>query len=117
MEGTIQSDAGCCLQYTGQTTSSLAAGYPFVFGFTVYEGFESATVAKSGKLDLPTQSEKTVGGHAVLAVGYDDATQRFIVQNSWGENWGQKGFFTIPYAYINDPDLAEDFWTIRVVES
>ena len=103
-------------QSISQMKACLAAGYPFVFGFTVYEGFESAAVAKSGKLDLPTQSEKAVGGHAVLAVGYDDATQRFTVQNSWGTDWGQKGFFTIPYAYINDPDLAEDFWTIRVVE-
>jgi C1A family cysteine protease len=102
-------------QSIAQMKACLAAGYPFVFGFTVYESFESAAVAKSGVLNLPVQSEKTVGGHAVLAVGYDDAAQRIMVQNSWGDAWGQKGYFTMPYAYINDSDLAEDFWTVRLV--
>ena len=62
------------------------------------------------------QTEKTLGGHAVMCVGYDDASQRFIVMNSWGTTWGAKGFFTIPYAYISDSNLADDLWTVRVVE-
>jgi C1A family cysteine protease len=52
----------------------------------------------------------------VLAVGYDDASQRFIIRNSWGPGWGQKGYFTMPYAYITESNLADDFWTIRLVE-
>jgi C1A family cysteine protease len=51
-----------------------------------------------------------------MAVGYDDSTQVFRVENSWGPTWGQKGFFTIPYAYLTSADLASDFWTIRLVE-
>ena len=94
----------------------LAAGYPFVFGFSVYDAFESETVAKTGILNLPTKSEKLLGGHAVCCVGYDDASQRFIVRNSWGGAWGQAGYFTIPYAYLTNPKLSSDFWTIRVVE-
>lgn len=93
----------------------LAAGFPVVFGFTVYDGFESQTVAQTGVLNLPGPSEQQVGGHAVLCVGYDDASQRVIVRNSWGDGWGQKGYFTMPYAYITNPDLADDAWTIRVV--
>ena len=93
----------------------LAAGYPFVFGFTVYESFESASVAKTGIVPYPSTGEKVLGGHAVLAVGYDDASQRFIVRNSWGPGWGMKGYFTIPYSYLTDNNLADDFWTIRMV--
>jgi C1A family cysteine protease len=99
-----------------QMKGCLAAGYPFVFGFTVYDAFESAAVAKTGVLNMPASTEKVVGGHAVLAVGYDDVAQRFIVRNSWGAKWGQKGYFTIPYAYLITGNLADDFWTIRMVE-
>ncbi len=91
----------------------LAAGFPFVFGFTVYESFESASVAKSGVAPMPKSGEKTLGGHAVLGVGYDDAAKRFTVRNSWGTSWGKKGYFTIPYDYLASRDLSDDFWTIR----
>lgn len=78
----------------------LASGYPFVFGFTVYESFETATVARTGRAPMPDSSEKVLGGHAVAAVGYDDATRTFLCRNSWGSNWGMRGYFTIPYAYL-----------------
>jgi C1A family cysteine protease len=103
-------------QNLAQMKGCLASGFPFVFGFTVYESFESKTVAKSGVVPMPASDEGVVGGHAVLATGYDDAKQRFIVMNSWGAGWGMKGYFTIPYAYLSDPDLSADFWTIRLVE-
>jgi C1A family cysteine protease len=96
-----------------QLKGCIASGYPFVFGFTVYEAFESAEVAKTGILNLPAPTEKTVGGHAVLAVDYDDAIERFIIRNSWAKDWGMKGYFTMPYAYITSPNLADDFWTVR----
>jgi C1A family cysteine protease len=104
-------------QTLNQMKGCLASGYPFVFGFTVYEGFESDKVAKTGELDLPAQGEKVLGGHAVLAVGYDDKKQRIKVMNSWGTSWGKKGFFTMPYAYITDDNLADDLWTVRIVEA
>ncbi len=91
----------------------LAGGFPFVFGFTVYESFESQQVAQTGIVDMPKPGEKVLGGHAVLAVGYDDSQQRFIVRNSWGASWGQNGYFTIPYGYLSDRNLSDDFWTIR----
>ena len=69
-----------------------------------------------GMVPFPNlQTEQVLGGHAVLAVGYDDGQQRFIVRNSWGQNWGMKGYFTIPYAYLTDRSLASDFWTIQLV--
>ncbi|SEC32784.1 C1 family peptidase [Terriglobus roseus] len=93
----------------------LASGYPFVFGFTVYSSFESEKVAKTGIVPMPDSGEKSIGGHAVMAVGYDDATREFKVRNSWGPDWGLKGYFKIPYAYLTETNLASDFWTIRGV--
>jgi C1A family cysteine protease len=93
----------------------LASGFPFVFGFTVYASFESKEVAQTGEVPMPGPSEETLGGHAVLAVGYDDGSQRFIVRNSWGPNWGKHGYFTLPYAYLLDEQLSSDFWTVLSV--
>lgn len=104
-------------QTLNQLKGCLATGFPFVFGFTVYESFESATVAKTGNASMPKSDEKCLGGHAVLATGYDDKTQRFSVMNSWGSKWGKQGYFTLPYSYVTDADLASDFWTIRIIES
>ena len=100
-----------------QMQSCLAEGYPFVFGITVFDSFESQDVAQSGVLNLPADSESQVGGHAVLAVGYDIPNQRFIVRNSWGADWGQNGYFTIPFEYLTNAELANDFWSIRLVEN
>ncbi len=99
-----------------QMKGCLAEGYPFVFGFTVYESFESEAVTKSGKLSMPKKNEAQVGGHAVMAVGYNDTSKRFIVRNSWGTSWGLSGYFTMPYDYLLSENLSDDFWTIRVVE-
>jgi len=95
--------------------SCLASGYPFLLGFKVFESFEGEAVKRTGHLNLPKKREKFVGLHAVLAAGYDDSIGRFFVRNSWGRKWGTKGYFTMPYEYLTDPDLAHDFWTIRVV--
>ncbi len=101
------------IQTLDEMKQCLATGFPFAFGFTVYESFESQAVATSGVMPMPEPSERVLGGHAVLAVGYDDASERLIVRNSWGAKWGQKGYFTMPYAYATAKKLAQDFWTIR----
>lgn len=99
-----------------QLRGCLASGFPFVFGFSVFKSFESPLVAKTGKAYLPGKGDVPVGGHAVMAVGYRDRDKRFIVRNSWGSTWGQKGYFTLPYAYLTNPMLASDFWKITLVE-
>ena len=99
-----------------QMKTCLAAGYPFVFGFTVYESFHSDSVASSGSAPMPDSSETALGGHAVMAVGYDDASSRLLARNSWGTGWGMGGYFTLPYAYVADNNLADDFWTIRLAK-
>ena len=98
-----------------QMKGCLADGYPFVFGFTVYEAFESEEVGSTGALEMPQPNEQVMGGHAVLAVGYDDKAQTFLVRNSWGTSWGKRGYFTMPYTYLLTENLSDDFWTIRLV--
>lgn len=91
----------------------LASGFPFVFGFTVYSAFESAEVAKTGVLNMPQPGESYLGGHAVCAVGYDDTSMRLLVRNSWGKDWGQQGYFTMPYDYVASRELADDLWVVQ----
>lgn len=94
----------------------LAAGYPLVFGFTVYESFESNETAGSGVVTMPHASEEIVGGHAVMLVGYDKVKRVWICRNSWGTGWGDNGYFYMPYEYLINGELADDFWTLRRVE-
>jgi len=101
------------------TQSCLASGYPFVFGFNVYRGFESAETAQTGDVPMPELWEYAfppLGGHAVLAVGYDQNSQVFIVRNSWSPAWGAGGYFYLPYEYVLNGNLASDLWQIQVVQ-
>jgi len=95
----------------------LALGVPFVFGFSVYEHVMTRAVAGSGKIRLPKPRERLLGGHAVMAVGYNDATRTLLFRNSWGESWGKMGYGTLPYAYLGDRNLSDDFWCIHATAS
>ena len=103
-----------------QMKGCLAQGYPIVIGFSVYESFESDAVASTGVVPMPdTDNESLLGGHAVMVVGYDDASRRFMVRNSWGTGWGDPqhpGYFTMPYDYLLNANLSSDFWTVFSVE-
>lgn len=85
-----------------------------VFGFSVYTSFESMEVARTGIVPMPQPGERRLGGHAVLLVGYDEARQVFIVRNSWGADWGDKGYCYFPYAYLAS-NLCADFWVVSLV--
>lgn len=99
------------LQTHSERLACLTDGYPFVFGFSVYESLETAKVTATGVVPMPGKKDKMIGGHAVLAIGFNQNSKRFIFRNSWGKNWGKNGYGTIPFDYIET--LADDFWTIR----
>jgi nucleoside phosphorylase len=103
-------------QNLAQMQGCLAEGYPFVLGFTVYESFEGAAVAKSGVVPMPSHGEAIVGGHCVVAVGYENSKRVFLIRNSWGKGWGVKGYCTMPFEYLLSPQYASDFWTIRSIK-
>jgi C1A family cysteine protease len=91
----------------------LAEGYPFIFGFNTYASFEPGKW-KGGTMPIPNvKTEAPKGGHAVMAIGYDDKRQAFLIRNSWGPKWGTNGNFYMPYKLITDPKFTHDFWTVR----
>lgn len=93
--------------------TALSKGLPVTAGFLVYESFESNAVYETGIMPYPdVRNEELLGGHAVALVGYNDQTQTFIARNSWGANWGDHGYFYMPYRVIQDPEMSSDFWTI-----
>ncbi len=88
----------------------LAEGYPIVAGITVYPSFETEEVAKTGIVPIKKPGEKSLGGHAIILVGYNKANKHWICRNSWGLNWGDKGYFYLPFGYVFD-----DCWTAKLV--
>ena len=83
-----------------------------VLGIAVYESFLTPEVASSGIVPIPLRSESLMGGHAICLVGYSDEKQSFIARNSWGTTWGKGGFFFLPYEFIENDNLSDDFWII-----
>lgn len=101
-----------------QMMGCLSDGFPFVFGFPVYDFFQSDRMAETGILHMPRQNERMLGGHAVMACGFNLKQKRFLILNSWGVKWGlpkMPGFFTMPFGYFSEC-LADDIWTIRSTE-
>ncbi|MBD2537685.1 C1 family peptidase [Coleofasciculus sp. FACHB-SPT36] len=91
----------------------LAEGYPFAFGLQLFDSF-----MREGNKGIPMpnpEREESQGGHAMLCVGYSDKDRVFVVRNSWGTNWGDKGYCYIPYDYMTNPEYCDDCWTIRSV--
>jgi C1A family cysteine protease len=93
---------------------ALAQGYPIVVGIIVFPELESAQVAQTGIVPMPGPMDRPLGGHAVMIVGYDDTKQHLIMRNSWGEQWGDHGYFYLPYTYMT-PQLMTDLWVITAV--
>jgi C1A family cysteine protease len=102
-------------QSLDQLKGCIESGYPVVFGFTVFESFMSKSVAYSGVMPMPKKGEQILGGHCVVLVGFDDQCETFTVRNSWGESWGDNGYFTMPYDFVRNSHMCSDFWNIETV--
>lgn len=86
---------------------SLLAQHPVVFGMIVDHDF--INIGRDGLVAMPSANRIKPGGHCMVIVGYDDNNQRWIVRNSWGDWWGDRGYCYVPYAYLDAAD-ANDFW-------
>lgn len=93
----------------------IASGYPFVFGYQTYESGEAAD-KNGGKYPMPKTTERSMGGHASVICGYDDSTKMFQIHNSWGTEVADKGYYYIPYDYITNTELSDDFWFIKKIQ-
>jgi len=95
-----------------QLKVGLNSGIPIVFGMLIFKSFEGPIVSRTGYVYMPRKGEDCLGGHAVTICGYDDDERTFIVRNSWGNRWGDRGYFYLPYDYVTNPQLCMDFWSI-----
>jgi C1A family cysteine protease len=104
-------------QLLSQLKGCVAGGYPFVFGISVFASFWGPDGKQAVVTPLPQPNDQPVGGHAILAVGYDDAKGQFIVRNSWGPDNADHGYFYMPYEYVIDHQLASDFWVVSSIKA
>lgn len=105
--------------------SYIAAGVPSMFGFFGFPSFSET--GEDGSIPFPCQNEQAEWGHAIVAVGYDDKKEirnprcgrktkgALLIRNSWGKEWGEKGYGWLPYEYVLQ-GLAQDFWSILSME-
>jgi C1A family cysteine protease len=94
----------------------ITQNYPFFFGISVYESFESPGPNAEGMIPMPnTAKEQLLGGHALTCMGYDDSKQALYFRNSWGTDWALSGWAWLPYAYVQNANLFSDCWTIRKI--
>ena len=92
---------------------TLSKGYPIIFGFDVFSNFETFNASKE---EMPMPSGDIIGGHAVVAVGYSEERNCFLIRNSWGKDWGMDGYFMMPYSFITSK-YCSDFWTLETIIS
>ncbi len=90
----------------------LADGLPIIIGIALFDSFFYEETLKTGIVPIPKVTEQIAGGHCLNIISYNDETECFTVQNSWGTEVGNKGFFDIPYEYILNPNLGMDYWAI-----
>lgn len=97
---------------------TLAVSKPIIIGMDVFESFEGSSIANTGIMPIPKKTEEYLGGHSVLVVGYIDGknptkslTGCLIIRNSWGIEWGDKGYFYMPYEYLKEHTF--DYWVMN----
>ena len=90
----------------------LTKNEPISVGISIYSNFMNINTSKTGKVNMPVETDEFLGGHAVIICGFDDITKQFILRNSWGSHWGDNGYFYLPYDYITNDELCGDLWVI-----
>ena len=90
------------------------SGEPFAFGMILFDSFQN--IGKDGNMKLPKNGEDILGGHAVTCVGYNDKKSHFIVRNSWSKDWGDNGYFYVPYDFFKNKNVFDDLWKVTKVE-
>ena len=96
-----------------QMEQCLSNGHPFAFGLRIYQYWYDPSVRSTGVIRAPLPTDRFLGGHAMVCVGYNRARRVFIVVNSWGPSWGDRGVCYIPYTYMLNTTQAYDLWIVQ----
>jgi C1A family cysteine protease len=98
-----------------QIKNNLLENNPIVCGIKIFENFNNRNTITTGYVSLPDKDEELLGGHSIVIVGYNDNKKHYIFINSWGKSWGNNGIGYIPYEYINNYDLADEFFILTKI--
>lgn len=101
------------LQTLDEICDALFRGFPVAFGFVCVESIFNPSVTKTGYIPLPKKSEQVIGGHAVVAVGYDRTKRLIYFRNSWSSEWGDKGYGSMDFKWFENISLTSDFWVVE----
>lgn len=112
---------------TPDIKAALAEGYPVAVSLMLCESFAKASL--DGYVQMPTEEEIEVlnaisdeekprhSCHAMVVVGFSDKLQRFILRNSWGDDWGEGGYCYVPYTYIDHGKLCNSATILTEIDS
>ena len=96
----------------------LIANNPVLFGIKVFSSFNSEHAKKTGFIKTPNlNTDDLIGGHSLIIIGFDDTTRLYTFINTWGNSWGDGGFGYIPYEYVNNIELADEFYIMTKVSN
>lgn len=96
--------------------TALVSGFMVVFGFTVFASFETDSVARTGIVPMPKPGEQELGGHCTTFCGFSNKTRMLKCMNSWSDQWGDRGFFYLPYDFVLNKNWVSDLWILKIIE-
>ncbi len=91
-------DFGVVMANPGGVENALAVNQGLILGYAIHQGRSFADRLQNFSLTANDDA------HTMIITGADPKNYRFRIANSWGENFGDKGYFWLPYPLLNQCD-------------